>query len=343
MNMDVIIIYSFSNQEALMGQKDPWGDQKIDIKIPKLPEFKSSGIIAIVVIALIAWAATGMFSVKADQQAVVKRFGIVTKVVGPGLNYHLPYPIETIDRAEVTKIHRIEIGFRTGRGGQTQVISKEALMLTGDENIVSIHLIVQFRISNIEDYLYNVVNVGQTIKASAESAMREIAGKEEIDNLLTTGKSRIQTETLVILQQILNDYRTGIKIVAVQLQDVEPPRAVIASFKDVASAKEDKSRFINEAEAYANEIIPEARAKAASMILEAEAYESEKLSKAQGDASRFLQTLKSYSKSPQITKKRMYLETMADVLKDGKLYIFDSEIKNISPLLGLNGLTGGNK
>lgn len=325
-----------------MGQKDPWGDQKIDMKLPNVPNFNASGIIGIIIIALIAWAATGVFSVKANQQAVVKRFGVVTNVVGPGLNYHLPFPIETIDRAEVTKIHRVEIGFRTTRGG-FQTVAKEALMLTGDENIVSIDLIVQYKISGIEKYLYNVVNVHQTIKASAESAIREIAGKEKIDNLLTTEKSRIQIETLNILQKILNDYETGVKVVAVQLQDVEPPKAVVASFKDVASAKEDKSRFINEAEAYANEIIPEARAKAASMILEAEAYQSEKLSKAEGDTSRFLQTLKNYRKAPAITKKRMYLETMATSLEKGNLYLFDSSIKNVSPLLGLDGLTGGKR
>jgi membrane protease subunit HflK len=325
-----------------MSEQNPWGDQKINIKLPNLPNFTSSGIIVIVVILLIAWFFTGLFSVKANQQAVVKRFGVIQRVVGSGLHYHLPFPIETVDKAEVTKVHRIEIGFRTNKG-MIQTVSEESLMLTGDENIVSIDLIVQYKISDVEKFLYNVVNVEKTIRASAESAIREIAGKEKIDNLLTTGKSRIQIETLQILQNILNSYQTGVKVVAVQLQDVEPPKAVVASFKDVASAKEDKSRFINEAEAYANEIIPAARAKAASMILKAEAYQSEKLSRAKGDTSRFLQVLKSYRKSPDITKKRMYLDTMSKVLKDGKLYIFDSEIKNITPLLGLNGLTGGNK
>jgi membrane protease subunit HflK len=275
--------------------------------------------------------------------AVVKRFGKIVKVVGSGLHYHLPYPIETIDRAEVTKIHRIEIGFRTIRNGQFRSVPKEALMLTGDENIVSIDLIVQYKISDIRKYLYNVVDVQKTIKDVAESAIREVSGKEKIDDLLTTGKSRIQMETLHILQTVLNEYDTGVKVVAVQLQDVEPPKAVIDSFKDVASAKEDKSRFINEAESYANEIIPRARAKAASMILEAEAYQSEKIEKAKGDTARFLEVLKNYKAAPEITKKRLYLETMSKVLQDRDKLIFDSEIKNVNPFIGLDNLIGGRK
>jgi membrane protease subunit HflK len=329
-----------------MSENNPWGDQKIDLKLPnfsKLPKIGASLFGIIIVIILAIWIGTGFFSVKADQMAVVKRFGKIVKVVGSGLHYHLPYPIETIDRAEVTKIHRIEIGFRTIRNGQFRSVPKEALMLTGDENIVSIDLIVQYKISDIRKYLYNVVDVQKTIKDVAESAIREVSGKEKIDDLLTTGKSRIQMETLHILQTVLNEYDTGVKVVAVQLQDVEPPKAVIDSFKDVASAKEDKSRFINEAESYANEIIPRARAKAASMILEAEAYQSEKIERAKGDTARFLEVLKNYKAAPEITKKRLYLETMSKVLQDRDKLIFDSEIKNVNPFIGLDNLIGGRK
>lgn len=329
-----------------MTQKDPWGDEKIDIKLPnlpKMPKVGASAFVIIIVIIFAVWVGTGFFSVKADQMAVVKRFGKIVKIVGSGLHFHLPFPIETIDRAEVTKIHRVEVGFRTIRNGQFKSVPKESLMLTGDENIVSIDLIVQYKIFDIKKFLYNVVDVRKTIKDVTESAIREVAGKEKIDDLLTTGKSRIQTETLNIIQAVLNEYNTGVKVVAVQLQDVEPPRAVVDSFKDVASAKEDKSRFINEAESYANEIIPRARAKAASMILEAEAYQAEKTEKAKGDTTRFLEVLNNYKAAPDITKKRLYLETMSNVLKNKEKLIFDSQIKNVNPFVGLDNLMGGRK
>jgi len=281
---------------------------------------------------------SGFYIVKANEQAVVMRFGKIVNVVGSGPHYHLPFPIERIDKAEVTKIHRIEIGFRTTRDGNIKSIPKEALMLTGDENIVSIDLIVQYKIGDIIKYLYNVLNVEKVIKDAAESAIREIAGKEKIDDILTTGKSRIQQETQIILQDILNFYNSGIDIIAVQLQDVEPPKAVVAAFKDVASAKEDKNRFINEAEAYRNEIIPKARAEAAEMILDAEAYEVEKIERAKGETTRFLNIYESYKMAPTITKKRLYLEKMAEILKGGQIFIFDENIKNISPLMGLDGM-----
>jgi membrane protease subunit HflK len=317
-------------------ENNPWGDQKLNVKLPKF-KIQVSGTI-IFIILLLLWILSGFYIVKANEQAVVMRFGKIVNVVGAGPHFHLPFPIERIDKAEVTKIHRIEIGFRTGKGGNIRSVPKEALMLTGDENIVSIDLIVQYKIGDIVKYLYNVLNVEKVIKDAAESAIREIAGKEKIDDILTTGKSRIQQETQVILQDILNFYNSGIDIVAVQLQDVEPPKAVVAAFKDVASAKEDKNRFINEAEAYRNEVIPRARAEAAEMILDAEAYEVEKIERAKGETTRFLNIYESYKMAPTITKKRLYLEKMAEILKGGQIFIFDENIKNISPLMGLDGM-----
>lgn len=317
-------------------EKNPWGDQKLNIKLPKF-KIQISGTIIFLILLLI-WLASGFYIVKANEQAVVMRFGKIVKVVDAGPHFHIPFPIERIDKAEVTKIHRIEIGFRTLKDGSTKSVPKESLMLTGDENIVSIELIVQYKIGDIVKYLYNVVNVEKVIKDAAESAIREIAGKEKIDDILTTGKSRIQQETQIILQDILKFYDSGIDIVAVQLQDVEPPKEVVAAFKDVASAKEDKNRFINEAEAYRNEIIPKARAEAAEMILDAEAYEVEKIERAKGETSRFLDIYESYKMAPNITKKRLYLEKMAEVLKGGQIFIFDENIKNISPIMGLDGI-----
>ncbi|PLX70975.1 MAG: FtsH protease activity modulator HflK [Denitrovibrio sp.] len=326
--------------------KSPWGDDKFDLK-DKLPKFDmdikgpGAGIIAIVV--LVAWLASGFFIVKPSEQAVVKRFGKVVKVVGAGPNYHLPFPIESVDKAEVTKVHRLEIGFRSTGAGVKQR-PQESLMLTGDENIVSIELSVQFKIVELANYLYNVSDVEGTIKDVAESAIREVAGREKIDDILTIGKNRIQLETQKEIQNILNKYGAGVRITAVQLQDVEPPQEVVNAFKDVASAREDKNRFINEAEAYQNQVIPRARAEAETMLQQAEGYQQEKVARAQGEASRFSAVLKSYKAAPEITKKRLYLETMESILSKGDKKIFDSNIKEITPIMGLDkAMTGGAK
>jgi membrane protease subunit HflK len=217
-------------------------------------------------------------------------------------------------------------------------------MLTGDENIVSIDLSVQYKIVDIAKYLYNVHDVEGTIMDVAESAIREVAGREKIDDILTVGKNRIQTETQKEIQNILKSYGAGIKITAVQLQDVEPPKEVVNAFKDVASAREDKNRYINEAEAYQNEVIPRARAEAATMLQEAEAYQQNKVSRALGETARFESVLKSYKAAPAVTKKRLYLETMENILSKSDKKIFDSNIKDISPIMGLDkAMKGGAK
>jgi len=325
------------------GGPNAWGDEKFDLK-DKIPELKIKGpgvgLVALIIIG--AWLASGFFIVSPTEQAVVKRFGNIVKVVGAGPNYHLPFPIDTVDKAEVTKVHRIEIGFRSTRGG-VRAVPQESLMLTGDENIVSIDLSVQYKITNITDYLYNVKNVEDTIMDVAESAIREVAGREKIDDILTVGKNRIQMETQRVIQSILNFYQTGITVTAVQLQDVEPPQEVVNAFKDVASAREDKNRFINEAEAYQNEIIPRARGEAETMIQAAEAYEKEKVSRAIGETKRFNDILKSYRSAPAITKKRLYLETMEKILENSDKKVFDKNIKEINPIMGLGKSLGGAK
>jgi membrane protease subunit HflK len=325
------------------GGPNAWGDEKFDLK-DKLPEFnfKGPGIGLVALVILAAWLGSGFFIVSPTEQAVVKRFGNIVKVVGAGPNYHLPYPIDTVDKAEVTKVHRIEIGFRNTRSG-TRSVPQESLMLTGDENIVSIDLSVQYKITDITEYLYNVMDVEDTIMDVAESAIREVAGREKIDNILTIGKNRIQLETQRLIQDVLNFYQAGITVTAVQLQDVEPPQEVVNAFKDVASAREDKNRFINEAEAYQNELIPRARGEAESMIQEAEGYREEKVSRALGETKRFNDILVSYKKAPEITKKRLYLETMEKILSSSDKKVFDSNIKDISPIMGLDKALGGAK
>ena len=340
-----------------MSQNNPWGDSKFEFpwKIkknnqssPKPEGEKKKGdfnisIWFVLVILVGIWIGTGFYIVKADEQAVVKRFGKVVSVAGPGPHFHLPFPIETVDRAEVTKIHRIEIGFRPARDGSTVDVKGEAHMLTGDENIVSVKLIVQYQIKDVVDYLYNVRNVPATIKNAAQSAIREVAGKEAIDEFLTTGKNRVQQETMVILQDMLDSYKAGVRIVAVQLLDVSPPQEVVAAFKDVASAREDKNRFINEAEAYANEIIPKARGEAETMLQQAEAYKTQIVEEAIGDAARFEQILKEYRNSSDITKKRMYIEAMEKTLGKANVKVFDSNIENINPFIGADKIIGEGK
>ncbi|MFH1625751.1 MAG: FtsH protease activity modulator HflK, partial [Pseudomonadota bacterium] len=215
----------------------------------------------------------------------------------------------------------------------------ESLMLTGDENIVDMQFIVQYKIKNAPDYLFNVKNPEKTVKDAAEAAVREVVGKNKIDEALTVGKFQIQQDTKGVLQRILDEYKTGISIEAVQLQDVHPPKEVIAAFKDVASAKEDKVRFINESEGYRNDILPKAKGQASQIVNEALAYKEAKIKRAEGDASRFTQTLREYRKAREVTMTRLYLEMMEEVLADSEKIIIDSKHSgNLLPFLPLKGI-----
>jgi membrane protease subunit HflK len=212
-------------------------------------------------------------------------------------------------------------------------------MLTGDENIVDMQFIVQYKIKNAVDYLFNIRDAERTVKKAAEAAMRDVVGKNKIDDALTVGKFQIQQDTKRLLQRILDEYKAGISVEAVQLQDVHPPREVMASFKDVASAKEDKIRFINESEGYRNDILPKAKGKASQIVNEALAYKEAKIKQAEGDVSRFTQILKEYRKARNVTKKRLYLEMMEEVLTDIEKVIIDSKHSgNLLPFLPLKGL-----
>ena len=243
---------------------------------------------------------------------MVRRFGEKVRVVSPGLNYHIPFPVESVDRPKVTQVKRIEIGFRSDPRAKGQYISvpNEAIMLTGDENILEVDVIVQYQIKDGADYLFNVKDVRSSVKKAAEAVLRAVVGSHGIDEVLTTGKFVIQQQIQEDLQKLMDLYKNGISIVQVQLQDVDPPKEVIAAFKDVASAKEDKNRKINEAQGYYNSIIPKAKGDARKMVLEAEAYEQARISRALGDAKRFKSMLAEYRKAKNVTKKRMYLETM---------------------------------
>ncbi|MDL1970836.1 MAG: FtsH protease activity modulator HflK [Candidatus Desulfofervidaceae bacterium] len=294
------------------------------------------GLSLVIGILIVLWFASGIYIVSPNQVGVVKRFGKMVRMTLPGPHYHLPYPIETVLKPEVAKVRRQEIGFRTisvGPPAKYRIIPEEALMLTGDENIVSVEFIVQYKIKDPVHYLFNVKDIPKTVKDAAEAAMREIVGESSIDEVLTTGKFRIQQDTKKLLQSVLDKYQAGVSVVAVQLQDVHPPQAVVDAFKDVASAKEDMSKFINEAEAYRNDLLPKAKGQAAEIINQAMAYKETKIKMAQGEMERFLSRLKAYKMAPRITRERMYLETMEEILaKTQEIIVPEKAEKIIIPL-----------
>ncbi|HBR87134.1 MAG TPA: FtsH protease activity modulator HflK [Candidatus Marinimicrobia bacterium] len=301
------------------------------------------GLLPIISIGLILWLISGVYVVGPDEVGVVQTFGKHTRVAQSGLNYHFPFPIETVKTPKVTEVKRIEIGFRSMGKNQFRTIEKESLMLTGDENIVDAELIVQYKIKNAVNYLFNFVRPELTVREAAEASLRTIIGKHKIDEALTSGKFVVQEETKELLQSIMDKYGTGILIVAVQLQDVSPPKQVIAAFKDVASAKEDKNRMINQAEGYRNDVIPKARGEAQAMIREAEGFRESRIKRSEGDVAKFNAMLVEYKKAKDITRKRMYLETMEEILPNIEKYIIpESGGGNLLNLLNLNS-EGGKK
>ena len=307
------------------------GDQEVQI-----PDFNFK-IAPVLVGIILLWLATGIYIVGPDEVGVVRTFGKFTRVVQSGLNWKFPAPIETVDTPKVTEVKRIEIGFRTLKNGQYRTVEKESLMLTGDENIVDAEMIVQYKIKDPVAYLFRIVGPELTVREAAEASLRTVVGRNRIDETLTTGKFTIQEETKTQLQSILDKYNSGIHVVAVQLQDVSPPKEVIGAFKDVASAKEDKNRMVNQAEGYRNDIIPKARGEAEAMIRDAEGFKESRIKRSEGDAAKFATILKEYRKAKSITEKRLYLETMEKVLPDiEKIIVPDKNSGNMLNLLNLN-------
>lgn len=286
---------------------------------------------------LIIWLVPGIFYfVEPDEEGVVTRFGKYTKTTQPGLHFKFPSPIEHAMTPKVRKIQRAEIGFRNSSTGAAQQVPAESLMLTGDQNIIDIDLVVQYRVKDSVSYLFNVREPHRLVRNVAETVIRGIAGSKNIDEALTTGKAEIQIIAREQIQTLLDNFGSGLEVVTVQLQDVHPPEQVAAAFKDVVSAREDKERMINEAQGYRNAVIPEARGKAEQIIQEAEAYLEQKVKISQGDANRFISQLKEYEKAPDITRKRLFLETMEEVLPKMQKFVMGSDKTGVLPLLPLN-------
>ena len=267
------------------------GDQEVQI-----PDFNFK-VTPVIIGLIVLWLATGIYIVGPDEVGVVRTFGKFTRVVQSGLNWKFPAPIEVVNTPKVTEVKRIEIGFRTLKNGQYRTVEKESLMLTGDENIVDAEMIVQYKIKDPVAYLFKIVGPELTVREAAEASLRTVVGRNKIDETLTTGKFTIQEETKSQLQLILDKYNSGIHVVAVQLQDVSPPKEVIGAFKDVASAKEDKNRMINQAEGYRNDVIPKARGEGEAMIRDAEGFKESRIKRAEGDAAKFTTILKEYRKA----------------------------------------------
>jgi membrane protease subunit HflK len=335
-------------QQGRPGGKPPSFDD-FQEQFEKFKRFKLPGWKLIVPVFIILWIASGFYIVEPDEVGVVKQFGQFNRITTAGPNYHIPYPVESAMTPKVTQIRRVEFGFRSTGQARTQTfqqglsreVPEEALMLTGDENIVSVQFIVQYMIKDAREYLFNVSDPEATIVHAGEAAMREVIGKGKIDDALTTGKQDIQVQTRDLMQQILDSYQTGVSIVAVQMQNVHPPEQVVDAFKDVASAREDKSRFINEAEAYQRDILPKARGEASRIVNAAQAYTQAKIRQSQGDASRFLAVLKEYDKARDITRRRLYLETMESILENPeieKLIMSDDALRKSVPYLPLDKL-----
>jgi len=291
-------------------------------------------IIGLIVALFLAWQS--FYIVAPNEQGVVKRFGRIVRLTPPGPHFKIPV-FETVLIPQITKLHRLEIGFRSGGRGGTQSVPREALMLTGDMNILSVELIVQFRIRDSKQFLFNVADLGETIMKATEAAIRQVVGESHIDEALTTGKAEIQQKTQDLLQKILDDYGAGVQVAAIQLQDVNPPEQVAGAFKDVASAKEDKEKLINQSESYRNDIIPKAKGEAAQIVNQAQAYGQARVRRAEGEAARFNQMLKEYEQNRKVIRTRLFLETMEEVLPGINKIIIDKKFgEKVLPYLPLD-------
>jgi membrane protease subunit HflK len=349
------------------GPKGPWGSgpQPAGPRPPDLEDllrraqdrmqqflpggyFSGLGIALALLAVIVIWGLSGFFRVQSEELGVVLRFGQHVRTVGPGLSYHLPYPIETVLLPKALRVSTLNIGFalddapRRTRDGRRD-IPEESLMLTGDENIVDVQFTVLWRIkpAGAADYLFNIQNPEGSVKAVAESAMREVVGHSNIQGILTNDKDKIQLLVQERMQKVLDDYGSGILVQQLQMGNVNPPNAdVIQSFNDVTNAKTELESLQNEAQTYANRVVPEARGRSAQITQAAEGYKQQAVAEAKGQSARFLKVYEEYKKAPDVTRQRIYLETMERVLGNSDKLIYDggSSGQGIVPYLPLNEL-----
>lgn len=280
--------------------------------------------------AVILWAASGFYIVDEGNHGVETRFGKYIATTQAGLNWHLPAPIEQVDIVNVKKQQFIEVGYRSGeRQSADGGVPKEALMLTQDENIIDVRLAVQYQVKDAKQFLFNVVNPAGTLMQVTESVERGVIGSNQMDFVLTEGRSEIVSQIKQEIQTVMDSYHSGIQITSVNLQDAQPPEPVQSAFEDAIKAREDKQRLINEAEAYANDVVPKARGAAARKIQEAQGYKEQVIAQATGEVSRFSQLLGEYKKAPDVTRQRIYVESMESVLSKANTVMVDVKSNNI--------------
>jgi membrane protease subunit HflK len=298
------------------------------------------GIGLILLVAVGLWLLSGFYVVQQGERGVVLRFGKFQQATVAGLHWHLPYPVESVEKVNVDKVSTIEIGYRSDARGGRRKVPREALMISGDENIIDIEFAVQYRIKDASAYLFNVRDPEATIGQATESAVREIVGQSTLDFALTEGRVSVSRDARKLLQEILDRYNTGIYIVTVETQKAQPPDEVKPAFDDAVKAREDEQRLKNEAEAYANDVVPRARGAAARLLQEAEAYKASVIARADGDARRFNQIYTEYAKAPAVTRERLYIEAIEQVLSSTTKIFIDQKSGNNLLYLPLDKLIG---
>ncbi|HIF71111.1 MAG TPA: FtsH protease activity modulator HflK [Dehalococcoidia bacterium] len=332
--------------------------ERLKASLPKIPGIGGTGSVGLIFLALIViaiiWAGTGFYTVGPEQEAVLRTFGKFTATTSGGLHWHYPGPIGKRNVVAVTTARRMELGFRSGSDGFTvaQSVTNESLMITGDENIVDVQAVVQYRISSLQYYLFEVDDPGdtdrgvrpgqpdgRTLRDIAETALRQVVGARNIDDVLTTEKEQVQTDVLLKMRELATEYKTGIDVLQVLLQNVNPPLEVQSAFEDVVRAREDRERLINLAEAYEAAEIPKATGEAAKITEAAEGFKQGRIARAQGEADGFNAILDGYEGSPEITRQRLYLEAMEEILPGITKFILSDSA--VLPFLPLSGATGG--
>ncbi|HUY04883.1 MAG TPA: FtsH protease activity modulator HflK [Rhodocyclaceae bacterium] len=295
----------------------------------------SGGIGLLLVVVLAVWLASGFYIVEASQRGVVLTFGRYSETTQPGLHWRMPYPIQSNEIVRVSDVRVVEVGYR---GSAKNPVLKEALMLTDDENIVSIEFAVQWFVKDPQAYLFNNRSPDDAVLQSAETAMREVVGKSKMDFVLYEGREQVAAQASKLMQEILDRYKTGIFISRLTLQNVQPPEQVQAAFDDAVKAGQDRDRQVNEGQAYANDVVPRARGAASRLFEEASGYKSRVIANAEGDASRFKQILVEYNKAPAVTRSRMYLDTMQHILSNTSKIMIDAKGGNNMLYLPLDKL-----
>ncbi len=356
------------NQPGGNGGRDPWGNRGGQQGPPDLDEvlkklqtrlgrlfggrgggapgggfrLPSTGLAGMGIIAAVlagAWALAGFFIVDPAEEAVVLRFGEYRTTAGPGLHW-APYFIDRVEKVNVQEIRNQEVGFRSSGGAQTSV-AHESLMLTEDENIIDIKFSIQYRVSDAQFYLFNVLDPDLTLRQATESAVREVVGRSGMDFVITAGRDVVAAETGTLIQEILDRYKAGLRITSVNMQDAQPPAQVQDAFFDAVKAREDQERIINQANAYKADVVPKARGEANAMLERAEAYRQRVIAEAEGETDRFLKVLNEYRKAPQVTRDRLYLETVEQVMANSSKVLVDLQSGNNIMFLPLDKLLSG--